>query len=104
MRRPEWLARTLRSYRVVARNKRLLTVELAWGAAISAEWAHFVALGVFAFQTDGALGGGVVGFIRVVPAALIAPFAASLGDRWRRERFLGVVCLLGTIAFAASAA
>src|SRR3954463_9754526 len=103
-RRPAWLRRTLSSYAIVARNSRLLTVELAWGAAISAEWAHFVALGVFAFQTDGALGVGVVGFIRLVPAALIAPFAASLGDRWRRERFLGVVCLLGTIAFAASAA
>ena len=23
--------------------------ELAWGAAVSAEWAHFVALGVFAY-------------------------------------------------------
>jgi MFS family permease len=103
-RRPAWLRRTLSSYAIVARNSRLLTVELAWGAAISAEWAHFVALGVFAFQTDGALGVGVVGFIRLVPAALIAPFAASLGDRWRRERFLGVVCLLGTIAFCASAA
>ncbi|MGZ8694693.1 MAG: MFS transporter [Gaiellaceae bacterium] len=104
MRRPAWLSRTLQSYRIVARNSRLLTVELAWGAAISAEWAHFVALGVFAYQTDGALGVGLVGFIRLVPAALIAPFAASLGDRWRRERFLGVVCLLGTIAFSASAA
>jgi MFS family permease len=103
-RRPAWLRRTLSSYAIVARNSRLLTVELAWGAAISAEWAHFVALGVFAFQTDGALGVGIVGFIRLVPAAIIAPFAASLGDRWRRERFLGVVCLLGTIAFCASAA
>ncbi len=103
-RRPAWLRRTLSSYAIVARNSRLLTVELAWGAAISAEWAHFVALGVFAYQTDGALGVGIVGFIRLVPAALIAPFAASLGDRWRRERFLGFVCLLGTIAFSASAA
>ena len=96
--------RTLRSYRVVAGNRRLRTVELAWGAAISAEWAHFVALGVFAFETDGALAVGVVGFIRLVPAAILAPFAASLADRMPRERFLGCVCLLGTLAFCASAA
>src|SRR4051794_19234115 len=99
-----WLRQTLRSYRVVATNRRLRTVELAWGAAISAEWAHFVALGVFAFQTDGALGVGLVGFIRLVPAAILAPFAASLADRMPRERFLGCVCLLGTLAFCASAA
>ena len=104
MRRPEWLVRTLRSYRVVAGNRRLRTVELAWGAAISAEWAHFVALGVFAFETDGALAVGIVGFIRLVPAAILAPFASSLADRMPRERFLGCVCLLGTLAFCASAA
>ena len=99
-----WLRQTLRSYRVVATNRRLRTVELAWGAAISAEWAHFVALGVFAFQTNGALGVGLVGFIRLVPAAILAPFASSLADRMPRERFLGCVCLLGTLAFCASAA
>jgi MFS family permease len=104
MQAPAWLRQTLRSYRVIATNRRLRTVELAWGAAISAEWAHFVALGVFAFQTDGALGVGVVGFIRLVPAAVLAPFAASLADRMPRERFLGCVCLLGTLAFCASAA
>ncbi len=99
-----WLRQTLRSYRVVATNQRLRTVELAWGAAISAEWAHFVALGVFAFETNGALGVGLVGFIRLVPAAILAPFASSLADRMPRERFLGCVCLLGTLAFCASAA
>ena len=35
--------------------------------------------------------------------ALLAPFAASLGDRFRRERFLMVMMLLGAIALAASA-
>ena len=104
MRQPAWLRQTLRSYRVVMMNRRLRTVELAWGAAISAEWAHFVALGVFAFETDGALGVGLVGFIRLVPAAVLAPFAASLADRMPRERFIGCVCLLGTLAFCASAA
>jgi hypothetical protein len=103
-RRGEWLRRTLDSFGVVMRNPRLRALELAWGAAITAEWAHFVALGVFAYEVDGTLGVGIVGFIRLLPAALIAPFAASLGDRFPRERFLAGVCLLGTVALSASAA
>ena len=35
------------------RNRDLRRVELAWGASIVAEWAHFVALGVFAYDTGG---------------------------------------------------
>jgi MFS family permease len=79
-------------------------VELAWGAAIAAEWAHFVALGVFAYQQGGTAAVGVAGLVRLLPAALVAPFAASLGDRFRRERFLLTLTLMGAIALAASAA
>ena len=64
--RREWLRRTARSYGVVMANPKLRALELAWGAAITAEWAHFVALGVFAYQVDGTLGVGIVGFIRLV--------------------------------------
>src|SRR3954452_23686993 len=35
------------------RNDNVRRVELAWGAAIAAEWAHFVALGVFASERGG---------------------------------------------------
>ena len=38
------------------------------------------------------------------PAAVIAPFASSLGDRFRRERFLLGVVLLGAAALVVSAA
>src|SRR4051812_42427956 len=40
----------------------------------------------------------------LVPAAAVAPFAASLGDRFRRERFLLVLTLIGAGALAASVA
>jgi len=86
------------------RNDDVRRVELAWGAAIAAEWAHFVALGVFAYDAAGATGVGVAGLVRLLPAAIIAPFAASLGDRFRRERFLLAMALIGTAALAASAA
>jgi hypothetical protein len=37
----------------VVRNGNLRCSELACGAAITAEWAHFVALGVFAYDVGG---------------------------------------------------
>jgi MFS family permease len=89
---------------VAARNEKVRRAELAWGAAITAEWAHFVALGVFAYKGGGASAVGIAGLVRLLPAAIVAPVAASLGDRFRRERFLLAVTLLGAVAFAASAA
>jgi MFS family permease len=98
------LAQALSSLRGVVRNEQLRGAELAWGASITAEWAHFVALGVFAYDVGGTLGVGLAGLIRLLPAALVAPFAASLGDRFRRERFLAVIGLGGSTALAGSAA
>jgi MFS family permease len=86
-----------------AGNEDLRRLELAWGAAIAAEWAHFVALGVFAYQRGGTSAVGVAGLTRLLPAAAVAPFAASFGDRFRRERFLFVLALAGSGALAASA-
>src|SRR5918995_4479273 len=87
----------------VLRNENLRRLELAWGAAITAEWAHFVALGVFAYNAGGTVAVGIAGLVRMLPAALVAPFAASLGDRFRRERFLIAIALVGAAALAASA-
>ena len=87
----------------VLRNANLRRLELAWGAAITAEWAHFVALGVFAYDAGGAVGVGIAGLVRMLPAALVGPFAASLGDRFRRELFLVAIAAVGATALAASA-
>jgi MFS family permease len=83
-------------------NTNLRRVELAWGASIAAEWAHFVALGIFAYDAGGASAVGIAGLIRMLPAAVIAPLAAGLGDRFRRERFLLVIALAGSAALAGS--
>jgi len=88
----------------LAHNENLRRVELAWGASIAAEWTHFVALGVFAYNVGGASAVGIAGLVRMLPAALVAPFAATLGDRFRRERFLVVVSLAGSAALGGSAA
>jgi MFS family permease len=85
------------------RNPDVRRVELAWGAAIAAEWAHFVALGIFAYEEGGASAVGIAGLIRLLPAAVVAPFAASLGDRFSRERFLLAMALVGSVALGGSA-
>src|SRR6266542_2507624 len=87
-----------------ARNADVRRVQLAWGAAIASEWMHFVALGVFAYEQGGTSAVGIAGLVRLLPAAIVAPFAASLGDRFRRERFLLALTLLGAVALAGSAA
>jgi MFS family permease len=88
----------------VAGNRNLRRVELAWGASITAEWSHFVALGVFAYHAGGTSAVGIAGLARMLPTALVAPFAATLGDRFRRERFLAAIALVGAAALGGSAA
>ena len=101
MKRIVW---ALSSISGVLRNVQLRRVELAWGASVAAEWANFVALGVFAYAVGGTLGVGLAGLVRLLPAALVAPFAAFVGDRFRRERFLVAISLGGCAALAGSAA
>jgi MFS family permease len=86
-----------------AANDQIRKVQLAWTCAIAAEWAHFVALGVYAYGHGGASAVGLAGLIRLLPAAAVAPFAAALGDRFPRERFILGTSLLGALALAASA-
>ena len=85
------------------RNPNIRRAELAWGAAIAAEWAHFVAFGVYAYDVGGPAAVGLAGLVRLLPAAIIAPFAASLGDRFPRERFLLALTLVASVALGASA-
>ena len=86
------------------RNPNVRRAELAWGASIAAEWAHFVAFGVYAYDIGGPTAVGIAGLVRLLPAAIVAPFAASLGDRFPRERFLLALTLVAALALGASAA
>jgi MFS family permease len=88
----------------VFRNPNLRRTELAWAGAVGAEWAHFVAVIVFAYEADGTFAVGIVGMLRVLPAAALAPFATYIGDRVRRERLLVGIVLIGAAAMAGSAA
>jgi MFS family permease len=70
---------------------------------VTSEAGHFVALGVFAYGHGGARAVGIAGLVRVLPAGVLAPVAATLADRFRRERFLLVVSLVGAAALIGSA-
>ena len=91
------------AFSAVSRNKRLRRVEIAYASSCASETAYLVALGVFAYESGGALAVGVVGLIRMVPAALLTPFSALLGDRYSRERVLLLVALASAVALAGSA-
>jgi MFS family permease len=98
------LPQVLAALGAAARNADVRRLELAWGAAIGAEWAHFVAFGVFAYEEGGTSAVGLAGLVRLLPAAVIAPFAASLGDRFPRERFLLAMTIVASAALGGSAA
>jgi Cyclic nucleotide-binding domain/Major Facilitator Superfamily len=82
------LARSVRAFRAVFANRNLRHVQLAYIGFSSAEWATWIAMLVFAYESGGPTGAGLVAMIQLAPSAAIAPFAALLGDRFRPERVL----------------
>jgi MFS family permease len=86
-----------------ARNPDLRRAQLSFLGAWTAEWAFTVALGIVAYRDGGATALGLVGLLRMVPSALLAPLLSPLADRGRRERVLVVVSTVRGIATAAAA-
>jgi MFS family permease len=97
------LRRVVSSLGVVASTPNLRRLELAFASAITSEWAFVVALGVFAYEHGGAANVGLLGLVRMVPAAFATPFIAAAADRYERERALASVVVLSGLAAAASA-
>jgi MFS family permease len=83
-------------------NGNLRRAQLSFLGAWTAEWAFTVALGIVAYRAGGATAVGLVGLLRMVPAAVVAPLAAPLADRGRRERVLVVVSTVRGIATGAA--
>ena len=99
----EQFSESAQAVRTAASNPNIRRLELAWMASISGLWTYTIALSVFAYEEGGATAVGVVGAIRLFPAAIAAPFAAGLGDRFPRERVLLVAGILRTLLMAAAA-
>jgi MFS family permease len=73
-----------RALRDVLGSPALRRLQLAWVGSILGGWAYLVALGVYAYGEGGAAAVGVVGLIRLIPAAVAAPFTAAFADRYSR--------------------
>jgi MFS family permease len=86
-----------------ARNPDLRRAQLSFLGAWTAEWAFTVALGIVAYRDGGATALGLVGLLRMVPAAICAPLLSPIADRGRRERVLILVSTVRGVATAAAA-
>ena len=91
-------------FAAVFRNEDLRRLEVAWSGSIIGQWGYEVALAVFAYRAGGATAVGVVALVRLLPAALVAPFAALLGDRFGRKRIMVAADLARAGALASAAA
>ena len=82
------LSESLAAVRSVFANPNLRRIELAYAGSAVGNYAFSVAIMIFTFHQGGVAAVGIVTAIRQAAAAAIAPFAASLADRFRRERVL----------------
>jgi MFS family permease len=67
------------------RNADMRRLQLAWLGSILGSGAYYVALAVYAYAHGGAGAVALVGVLQMIPAAIAAPFTATLADRFPRR-------------------
>ena len=95
---------TLRVAAQVFRNPTLRRVELAFLLFNCVEYGSWVAVLLYAYDATGPASVGFVALAQLLPSAIAAPVAATLGDRYPRERVLLAGYLLLAALVAATAA
>jgi len=73
--------RLLRTFRSLAGNRALVRVVVAYGLFIITEYSVWLAMLVYAYRHGGATLAGLIAIAQLVPAAVLAPFAAAVADR-----------------------
>ena len=81
-------ASTVRVLRMVARNRELRRVELAYANFTVAEWGTWLAMLVYAYANGGVKTAGVLATAMLVPAAVCAPPLAAFAERYPPGRVL----------------
>ena len=82
------LGESTAALRGVFGNPGLRWVQLAYAGASLGTYAYSIAVSVYAYHHGGASAVGVFMAVRLGLAAVVAPLAASIADRFRRERVL----------------
>jgi MFS family permease len=101
----ERVASVLRALAVDFGNRDLGRLGVAKVGISFASWCFAISLGVYGFETGGAVAVGVVAAVRLAPGALASPFAGLLGDRFpRRDVLIGSGLAITAVLAAASAA
>ncbi len=95
---------SITAFSAVGRNANLRWLELAWAVSSVAYFGHLIAVSVYAYNVGGEKALGLIFLARLIPAALISPFAGMLGDRYPRERVLLLTNVSRVVLIAASAA
>jgi hypothetical protein len=79
-------------------------VQLAYLLFNAAEYGTWVAVLLYAYDATGRGSVGLAAVVQLIPAAIVAQFAAAFADRYRRDRVLLGGYLLQALAFAATGA
>ena len=86
--------------KVVARNRQLRRVELAYATFNCGEWASWIAMLVYAYAQGGVTESGILATVLLVPAAAFSPVMAAVGERHQPGKML----LAGYLAQAVTCA
>jgi MFS family permease len=95
------LDRSVRTFRATVRNAALRDVTLAFFVFNAVELGAWTGILVFAYAATGPASVGLVAVLQLVPAALLAPIVAGIGDRVPRRRALVGGYLVQAAAMAA---
>ena len=87
----------------VARDPLLRRLQMSFVGFAFAEHATWLAILVYAYNRGGVGEAGLVAMIQLLPAIVVAPFAAYAGDRFRTERVLVFGYAMQSVSMAATA-
>jgi MFS family permease len=82
------LSESAEALRAAVANPAIRRLQLAFAGSAIGQWACSTAVTVFSFQAGGAAAVTLQLVLRMVPAGLVAPFAATLADRGSRVRVM----------------
>ena len=99
----------LSSTREALHNRNLALLLVVWCVWVTTDWALLITVSLLALDLDGPAAVGIIGAVRVLPAAVLTGPMSLLTDRWSRGGLLAIVyvgwaALASLLAWCAAAA